>query len=770
MAAPLARPAATVPAVARCGAHKCESSSSLRWRQAAFPMAKPGVAPMAARRMEAGHRSASTCWPPSPVSCCHMTRRGPSMPQALPVFGQVEAPETTVIATTEAAFPARLQQAVVGLGTRGGTMVSYVAASGLLPRCKFWAMNTDVQALHAAAVDHHLQLGGGLTLGLGTGGDGALGFKAAASSVDDVRDALAGAQVVFLLTGAGGGTGGGAAPVVALCAKEAGALTVAAVTRPFTFEGARRAAQASEQVAALQDVADLLIVVEQDRLLGSTGALPLAEASLTADVAALDAVYAVSSALETGRDIIAVGPGSELDSLNSSQLVEILAGLGKVAVGSGKATNAKAAVERAIFESPFLDGCVAGTKGVILCVLSGHVILDSDEQEAVWMLQRLAGSQAKLICCSIEGDHPSHTFAATLLVGLAANTVLPSPAQAASMLEVPQNRREPNGQGSLSAPTTQSEVGVTATSLKEVSLSLGMAAEDSRDPQEAAPLQPVQAEAMVCLDGCNEEGVIANASLDASRKRALGRKRQGVVAGQWKQAVQSWKADPRQDFVGPRTDHPVGRNFAAAKSYEAERDSMHKAEERRQNPQDRGTLEMAQERPMQEPQVRFKPRGAKRRLQVALELDRDTCQRQLLEMHFKGGKYKGYTRGRVPDGQGELSLPDGSRYKGEWLDGAKDGIGQLWEANGDVVCGTWKQDLQHGEGLVRYHWGDTLSASFSMGQVHGKGKYTFANGSSYIGEFQNNVRHGIGFYTSSDGARWMEEWRLGKRVSTSQVD
>eukprot|EP00850_Spirogloea_muscicola_P017579 SM000152S01567 [mRNA] locus=s152:191068:196751:- [translate_table: standard] len=755
MAAPLARPAAT------CGAHKREFMSSLRWRQAAFPMAKAGAAPMAARRMEAGHRSLSTCSPPSPVSCCHMIRGGPSMPQ-------VEGPEATGVAT-EAAFPARLQQAVVGLGTRGGTMVSYIAASGLLPRCKFWAMNTDVQALHAVAVDHHLQLGGGLTLGLG--GDGALGFKAAASSVADVRDALAGAQVAFLLTGAGGGTGGGAAPVVALCAKEAGALTVAAVTRPFTFEGARRAAQASEQVAALQDVADLLIVVEQDRLLGSTGALPLAEASLAADIATLDAVYAVSSALETGRDIIAVGPGSESDSLNNSQLVEILAGLGKVAVGSGKATTAKAAVERAIFESPFLDGCVAGTKGVILCVLSGHVVMASDEQEAVRMLQRLAGSQAKLICCSSEGDHCSRTFSATLLVGLAAETVLPSPAQAASMLEVPQNNREPSGQGSLSASTvTTSEVGVTATSLEEVSLSLGMAAEKERDPQEEAALQPVRAEAMVCLDRCNEEGVIANASLDASRKRALGRKRQGVVAGQWKQAVQSWKADPRQDFVGPRMDHPVGRNFVVAKSYEVELDDMHKAEGRRQNPQDRGTLEAAQETPVQEPQDQYKPRGAKRRLQLALELDRATCQRQLLEMDLKGGKYKGYTRGRLPDGQGELSLPDGSRYKGEWLSGAKDGIGQLWEANGDVVCGTWKQDLQHGEGLVRYHWGDTLSASFFMGQVHGKGKYTFANGSSYIGEFQNNVRHGIGFYTSSDGARWMEEWRLGKRVSTSQVD
>eukprot|EP00850_Spirogloea_muscicola_P000608 SM000002S05688 [mRNA] locus=s2:1667543:1673198:+ [translate_table: standard] len=763
MAAPLARPAATVPATA----HKCELTSRLRWRQAAFPMANAGVAPMAAHRMEAGHRSLSTCWPPSPVSCCHMMRGSPSMPQALPVFGQMEAPETNGV-PPEAASPARLQQAVVGLGTRGGTMVSYVAASGLLPRCKFWAMNTDVQALHAAAVDHHLQLGGGLTLGLGTGGDGALGFKAAASSVADVRDALAGAQVVFLLTGAGGGTGGGAAQVVALCAKEAGALTVAAVTRPFIFEGARRAAQASEQVAALQDVADLLIVVEQDRLLESTGALPLAEASLAADAATLDAVYAVSSALETGRDIIAVEPGSKPDSLNSSQLVEILAGLGKVAVGSGKATNAKAAVERAIFKSPFLDGCVAGTKGVILCVLSGHVIMESDEQEAVWMLQRLAGSQAKLVCCSVEGDHLSQTLSATLLVGLAAETVLPLPAQAASRLEVPQNDSEPSGQGSLSASTVrESEVGVTATSLEEVSLSLGMAAAKLRDPQEEAALQPAQAEAMV---GCNEEGSIANASLDASRKRALGRKRQGVVAGQWKQAVQSWKSDPRQDFVGPRTDRPVDRNLVVAKSSEVVRDSMHKAEKRMQNPQDRGTLEMAQENPTQEPQDQYKLRGAKRRLQVALELDRATCQRQLLEMHFRGGKYKGFTRGRVPDGQGELSLPDGSRYKGEWSNGAKDGIGQLWEANGDVVCGTWKQDLQHGEGLVRYHWGDTLSASFSMGQVHGKGKYTFANGSSYIGEFQNGVRHGIGFYTSNDGARWMEEWRLGKRVSTSQVD
>eukprot|EP00850_Spirogloea_muscicola_P000618 SM000002S05698 [mRNA] locus=s2:1608455:1609788:- [translate_table: standard] len=229
-----------------------------------------------------------------------------------------------------------------------------------------------------------------------------------------------------------------------------------------------------------------------------------------------------------------------------------------------------------------------------------------------------------------------------------------------------------------------------------------MAAEKFRDPHEEAALQPAQAEAMV---GCNEEGSIANASLDASRKRALGREEEagrGRSGELWSlKGIAHWFLHCELTLL---LGHKIGSSGSSALVLSSVMCVVDFSTT------SAGVFGMYQ------------------------ELNSATCQRQLLEMQFKGGSCKGYTRGRVPDGQGELSLPDGSRYKGEWSNGAKDGIGQLWEANGDVVCGTWKQDLQHGE-------------------VHGKGKYTFANGSSDIGEFQNSERHGIGFYTSNDGAR-----------------
>jgi cell division protein FtsZ len=155
---------------------------------------------------------------------------------------------------------------VIGVGGGGCNAVNRMISSGL-SGIEFWSVNTDAQALETATVTNSLHIGQKLTRGLGAGGNPAIGQKAAEESRDEIAAALEDSDLVFITAGMGGGTGTGAAPIVAEVAKEAGALTIGVVTRPFTFEGRRRMNQADEGIAALQGRVDTLIVIPNDKLL-----------------------------------------------------------------------------------------------------------------------------------------------------------------------------------------------------------------------------------------------------------------------------------------------------------------------------------------------------------------------------------------------------------------------------------------------------------------------------------------------------------------------
>jgi cell division protein FtsZ len=172
---------------------------------------------------------------------------------------------------------------VIGVGGGGGNAVNRMIASDV-SGVEFWSINTDAQALAQAAAPKRLQMGQKLTRGLGAGGNPSIGQKAAEESRDDIAAALENTDLVFITAGMGGGTGTGAAPIVAEVAKEIGALTVGVVTRPFTFEGRRRTSQADEGIAALQSRVDTLIVIPNDKLLSViTEQTPVQEAFRVAD-------------------------------------------------------------------------------------------------------------------------------------------------------------------------------------------------------------------------------------------------------------------------------------------------------------------------------------------------------------------------------------------------------------------------------------------------------------------------------------------------------
>ncbi|MEB3291358.1 MAG: cell division protein FtsZ [Leptolyngbya sp.] len=252
---------------------------------------------------------------------------------------------------------------VIGVGGGGCNAVNRMVHSGLTG-IEFWSVNTDAQALENAAVLNTLHIGQKLTRGLGAGGNPAIGQKAAEESREDIAAALDESDLVFITAGMGGGTGTGAAPIVAEIAKEAGALTIGVVTRPFTFEGRRRMSQADEGIAALQGRVDTLIVIPNDKLLSVISEqTPVQEAFRTADDILRQGVQGIS-------DIIMI-PG--LVNVDFADVRAVMADAGTalmgIGVGSGKSRAREAAI--AAISSPLLEASIDGASGAVFNVTGG---------------------------------------------------------------------------------------------------------------------------------------------------------------------------------------------------------------------------------------------------------------------------------------------------------------------------------------------------------------------------------------------------------------
>src|SRR6202011_5468870 len=254
---------------------------------------------------------------------------------------------------------------VVGVGGGGTNAVSRMVDAGLRG-VEFIAANTDFQALQMSDADIKLNIGHELTKGLGAGADPEVGFGAASESRDEIKEALKGADMVFITAGEGGGTGTGAAPVIAEIAKnEIGALTVGVVTRPFDFEGTQRARQATEGIERLRDVVDTLIVVPNERLLS------VVERRTTV----LDAFREADNVLRQGgqgiTDLITV-PG--LINLDFADVRAIMhdAGSALMGIGQGSGENRCTEDAKAAISSPLLEESVDGATGILLNITGGH--------------------------------------------------------------------------------------------------------------------------------------------------------------------------------------------------------------------------------------------------------------------------------------------------------------------------------------------------------------------------------------------------------------
>ncbi|QHT60354.1 cell division protein FtsZ [Paenibacillus lycopersici] len=252
---------------------------------------------------------------------------------------------------------------VIGVGGGGSNAVNRMIENGVRG-VEFITVNTDAQALHMAKSEQKLQIGDKLTRGLGAGANPEVGKKAAEESRESVMNTLKGADMVFVTAGMGGGTGTGAAPVIAEIARECGALTVGVVTRPFTFEGRKRSGQAELGIEALKEKVDTLIVIPNDRLLEIVDKkTPMLEAFREADNVLKQAVQGIS-------ELISV-PG--LINLDFADVKTIMTERGSALMGIGIASGENRAAEaaRKAIQSPLLETSIDGARGIIMCITGG---------------------------------------------------------------------------------------------------------------------------------------------------------------------------------------------------------------------------------------------------------------------------------------------------------------------------------------------------------------------------------------------------------------
>jgi cell division protein FtsZ len=297
---------------------------------------------------------------------------------------------------------------VIGVGGGGGNAVNTMI-SGNLDGVEFVVANTDMQALEANMAPHKIQLGNALTKGLGAGANPEIGRRSAEESMQSIADLIAGADMVFVTAGMGGGTGTGAAPVIAQIARDCGALTVGVVTKPFGFEGKKRSKQAIEGVERLAAAVDTLIVIPNERLLALVGQqTSMVEAFRKADSVCLNAVQGIS-------DLMTV-PG--LINVDFADVRTIMSNMGRALMGTGVGEGKRRATEAAemAISSPLLEAVsIEGATGILINITGGPDLTLHEVNEASTLIQNAAHEDANIIFGSVIDPNLSDEVRITVI-------------------------------------------------------------------------------------------------------------------------------------------------------------------------------------------------------------------------------------------------------------------------------------------------------------------------------------------------------------------
>ena len=320
---------------------------------------------------------------------------------------------------------------VIGVGGGGNNAVNRMIDHGM-NNVEFISINTDGQALNLSKASSKIQIGEKLTRGLGAGANPEIGKKAAEESREQIEDAIQGADMVFVTAGMGGGTGTGAAPVVAKIAKEMGALTVGVVTRPFSFEGRKRQTQAAAGVESMKASVDTLIVIPNDRLLDIVDkSTPMMEAFKEVDNVLRQGVQGIS-------DLIAVSGEVNLDF---ADVKTIMSNQGSALMGIGVSSGENRAIEAAkkAISSPLLETSIVGAQGVLMNITGGESLSLFEAQEAADIVQDAADEDVNMIFGTVINPELQDELVVTVI--------------ATGFNDKPSSARKPQGGGAFGGTT-----------------------------------------------------------------------------------------------------------------------------------------------------------------------------------------------------------------------------------------------------------------------------------------------------------------------------
>ena len=296
---------------------------------------------------------------------------------------------------------------VIGIGGGGGNAVNRMV-SAKVDGVEFISINTDAQALYHSHAAHRINIGKALTKGLGAGSTPEIGKKAAEESSEELKAALDGADMVFITCGLGGGTGTGASPVVADIAKELGILTVAVVTRPFSFEGANRTESAMEGLELLKSKVDTIITIPNDRILSIIDKkTPLTDAFIVVDDVLRQAIQGIADLITTHGMI----------NVDFADVRTIMQGAGSALMGIGYGTGENRAVDaaRAAIESPLLEQSINGAKGILFNITGGNDLSMFEVDEAAKIITEAADADANIIFGTVINENYTGEIKCTVI-------------------------------------------------------------------------------------------------------------------------------------------------------------------------------------------------------------------------------------------------------------------------------------------------------------------------------------------------------------------
>ena len=297
---------------------------------------------------------------------------------------------------------------VIGVGGGGGNAISSMVENGAISGVEFIVVNTDSQVLLTNKATTKIQIGEKITKGLGVGGNPEIGAQAAEESIEKLKELMIDTDMVFITAGMGGGTGTGAAPVIARLAKESGALTVGIVTKPFAFEGTRRTVAAEDGIEKLREVVDTLIVIPNQRLMDV----------IDRKMSLVDAFKVVDSVLEQGVGGIAeiiTTPGLVNVDFNDVKAIMSAAGTALLGIGTGVGENRAQMAARAAVSSPLLDLSIEGARGVLFNIAGGKDMTMYEVDEAAKIISSAADQDANIIFGAVIKEELSDSIRITVI-------------------------------------------------------------------------------------------------------------------------------------------------------------------------------------------------------------------------------------------------------------------------------------------------------------------------------------------------------------------